>query len=105
MPNIDMTGPNGIGPMSGRGLGKCNNQTNQNLSNNNFGRRGGFGRGCGRGFGRGCSRDFSCRKGQGRRFFLENQKQEETNKDTLLKELQARKAEIDNSINEIESKN
>ena len=36
MPNMDKTGPKGLGPMSGRGFGKCNNQTNQNNSENNF---------------------------------------------------------------------
>lgn len=96
MPNMNMTGPNGIGPMSGRGLGKCNNQTNQNPPNNNFVRGTGFGRGCGRGFG--------CRRGQGRRFFLEDQNPARTNKETLLLELKARKDEIDKAINEIESK-
>ena len=38
MPNFDGTGPNGQGPMTGRGLGPCG---------------GGMRRGCGRGFGRG----------------------------------------------------
>jgi len=43
MPNKDKTGPNGQGPMTGRGLGLCGNGS---------GMRRGFGRGCGRGFGR-----------------------------------------------------
>jgi len=38
MPNFDGTGPQGIGAMTGRGLGPCG---------------GGMRRGCGRGFGRG----------------------------------------------------
>jgi len=38
MPNMDGTGPQGIGAMTGRGLGPCG---------------GGMRRGCGRGFGRG----------------------------------------------------
>jgi len=38
MPNIDGTGPQGLGPMTGKGLGPCG---------------GGMRRGCGRGFGRG----------------------------------------------------
>lgn len=36
MPRFDGTGPAGMGPMTGRGLGPC-----------------GYGRGCGRGYGRG----------------------------------------------------
>jgi len=38
MPNFDGTGPQGMGAMTGRGLGPC---------------RGGMRRGCSRGFGRG----------------------------------------------------
>lgn len=38
MPNMDRTGPQGMGAMTGRGLGPCG---------------GGMRRGCGRGFGRG----------------------------------------------------
>ena len=44
MPNFDGTGPNGAGPKSGRGQGRCGNSQNQGL---------GQGRGQGRGFGRG----------------------------------------------------
>jgi hypothetical protein len=43
MPNNDRTGPEGQGPMTGRGLGSCGNGQ---------GMRRGFGRGCGRGLGR-----------------------------------------------------
>ncbi len=38
MPNFDRTGPRGMGPMTGRGMGYC-------------GRGRGFGRGYGRGYG------------------------------------------------------
>lgn len=38
MPNMDRTGPQGMGALTGRGLGPCG---------------GGMRRGCGRGFGRG----------------------------------------------------
>lgn len=41
MPNFDGTGPQGYGPLTGRGFGPCN---------------GGAGRGFGRGFGRGYGR-------------------------------------------------
>ncbi|MBS3099889.1 DUF5320 domain-containing protein [Candidatus Pacearchaeota archaeon] len=40
MPNMDKTGPQGMGAMTGRGLGPCGG-----------GMRRGFSRGCGRGFG------------------------------------------------------
>jgi hypothetical protein len=68
MPRFNGTGPNGQGPMTGRGLGICNpdnvNPNQQNNSTNVVQRpisrffgwcRGGFGRGLGmgRGFGRG----------------------------------------------------
>ena len=51
MPGFDGTGPNGSGPMSGRGMGRC--QTNAG-----FGRGRGAGFGGGRGFG--FRRGFSC---------------------------------------------
>jgi hypothetical protein len=57
MPSGDGTGPNGNGPMSGRGLGFCNGYSNPGFVNRPYGRgynRGmGIGRGTGRGFGRG----------------------------------------------------
>jgi len=49
MPRGDRTGPSGLGPMTGRGLGNCSN--NPNTGNTFFG--GGFGRGMGFGRGRG----------------------------------------------------
>lgn len=51
MPRGDRTGPEGMGPMTGRGLGDCSGSTNTF-----YGR--GFGRGCGRGFGRGFGRGY-----------------------------------------------
>ncbi len=53
MPRGDRTGPNGMGPMTGRGLGYCNNfaspgfgkMTPRGMGGRFFGRRGGFGRG------------------------------------------------------------
>lgn len=55
MPRGDRTGPNGMGPMTGRGLGYCNNFATPGYGKMNprgmgrgfFGRRGGFGRGFG----------------------------------------------------------
>lgn len=46
MPNMDGTGPQGMGVVTGRGLGPCG---------------GGMRRGCGRGFGRGLGRGFGFR--------------------------------------------
>ncbi len=55
MPGLDRTGPNGQGAMTGRRMGLCANNTNQNpdIPQAGFGRglgRGGGGRGRGRGF-------------------------------------------------------
>ncbi|NOZ87194.1 MAG: DUF5320 domain-containing protein [Deltaproteobacteria bacterium] len=56
MPGYDRTGPMGMGPRTGRGLGYCNG----------YGPGyGGFGRGYGRGFGRGYGRGFGRGHGRG----------------------------------------
>lgn len=47
MPKGDQTGPEGLGPRTGRGLGFCNGYSVPGFMNP------GFGRGMGRGFGRG----------------------------------------------------
>jgi hypothetical protein len=45
MPRKDGSGPDGKGPMTGRGLGKCNpNNINKNEDTTNFGLRNGNGR-------------------------------------------------------------
>ena len=80
MPGFDRRGPNGEGPMTGRGLGRCSgaSDTDQNANNANtqdnipeeqrFAAPGiGYGRGLGRGFGRGMGRGFFGR-GRGRGF-------------------------------------
>ena len=56
MPARNGTGPEGKGPMTGRGMGNCNTNKDISETNNNFvglGRRrqGGLGQGLGRGFG------------------------------------------------------
>jgi len=56
MPAGDRTGPEGMGPMTGRGAGYC--ATSQV---NNTGPGFGFGQGRGRGFGRGMGRGFGFR--------------------------------------------
>ena len=48
MPFLDGTGPNGAGPRTGRGMGRCSGYT----GNVPWGARG-YGRGFGRGYGRG----------------------------------------------------
>ncbi len=65
MPGFDRKGPEGNGPMTGRGLGRCKDPETKNDDFNDdnemrgrgwgrrFGFRGGFGRGRGRGTGRG----------------------------------------------------
>ena len=76
MPGFDGTGPNGMGPMTGRGMGSCNPS-----NGNYFGRGQGYGRGQGRGIRRGY--------GIGQSDFIQN------DKDILL----AQKAELENSLN------
>ena len=58
MPRFDGTGPQGQGPLTGRGSGPCSPQNGNELGRGRFGRRlrrgfgQGFGRRLGRGFGR-----------------------------------------------------
>jgi hypothetical protein len=53
MPRFDKTGPDGKGPLTGRGLGKCNpnNKNTENIDTTNFGQRNGKGRRLGGRFG------------------------------------------------------
>ena len=57
MPGRDRTGPSGFGPMTGRRMGFCADNSNLNYSNRGFGYgrgdRGGLGFGGGFGYGRG----------------------------------------------------
>ncbi|HAU99389.1 MAG: hypothetical protein UX04_C0006G0014 [Microgenomates group bacterium GW2011_GWF2_45_18] len=48
MPRFDQTGPQGKGPVTGRGLGRCSNRKGMSVG---FGRCRGYGRGLGRYFG------------------------------------------------------
>jgi hypothetical protein len=59
VPRFDKTGPEGKGPLTGRGLGNCSGDTNDTSIRSFFGLRLGLGRqrrngrrGFGRGFGR-----------------------------------------------------
>ena len=69
MPRGDKTGPNGIGPMTGRQMGYCvgNDRAGFETPVSGFGR--GFGGGFGRGFGRGMGNRFGY--GRGNRFYSE----------------------------------
>ena len=49
MPNLDGTGPQGMGPKTGQSLGKCKDAAKNALRPNRWG----FGRGVGHGLGRG----------------------------------------------------
>jgi len=85
MPQGDRTGPNGQGPMTGRGMGFCSGSNTPGYMNS------GSGRGMGRGFGRG--RGFGFRQG-----FVQPQVQpqvitEAQEKEMLKQELEAIKAE------------
>lgn len=65
MPRGDGTGPNGVGPMTGRGMGFCAGYDAPGFVNPGpagYGRGRGFaGRGFGRGYGRGLGRGFGWR--------------------------------------------
>jgi hypothetical protein len=52
MPRGDQTGPAGMGPRTGRGMGFCNGFDAPGFMNSGFGRGFGRGMGRGRGFGR-----------------------------------------------------
>lgn len=53
MPGINGTGPMGMGPMTGRGMGRCNGSFSFAGGRGNIGRGRGFGCNFGRGFRRG----------------------------------------------------
>ena len=57
MPRGDRRGPDGMGPMSGRGLGYCNGYESPGFTKGTS-RDGGFRRGFGRGYGRRYGRGF-----------------------------------------------
>lgn len=53
MPRGDRTGPNGMGPRTGRGAGFCSGFDRPGYMNGGAGTGYGYGRGMGRGYGRG----------------------------------------------------
>ncbi|HHE38598.1 MAG TPA: hypothetical protein ENL20_08510 [Candidatus Cloacimonetes bacterium] len=58
MPRGDRTGPDGMGPMTGRGLGYCAGYDSPGFTRGLPRGGAGYGRGFGRGFGRGYGRGF-----------------------------------------------
>lgn len=75
MPRNDGTGPQGSGPMTGRGFGSCsdeNTPTNRTGIGRFFGR--GLGLGCRRGFGRGFGFGFNRSSSKSKKEFLDEQK-------------------------------
>ena len=81
MPRFDGTGPNGEGPMTGRGLGPC-------------------GRGLRRGFGRGFGRGFRNRIAEPVNLTKE---QEKKVLEAELAELEAEKAEIEKELKKLKA--
>ncbi|MDP8267435.1 MAG: DUF5320 domain-containing protein [Candidatus Tenebribacter davisii] len=58
MPRGDRTGPNGMGPVTGRGLGYCTGYESPGFTKGVPRGGAGFGRGYGQGFGRGMGRGY-----------------------------------------------
>ncbi len=88
MPGFNQTGPNGQGPMTGRGLGQCNDANAQPV----YGRgRGFFGCGRGRSFGRG--------RGYGLGYTYQ------VDPKTELEALKREKEALENAIKNLESNN
>jgi hypothetical protein len=101
MPRGDKTGPAGLGPMTGRGMGYCNGYNlpgSSQFADTRFGC--GFGRGCARGMGRG--RGFYRQTWTTPERMLENNKISEK---VLLDELKLERDEIEKAIKDIEQKN
>ena len=69
MPQGDRTGPQGQGPKTGRGLGKCNPQGGKPVSRGQGGKGSNqsTGRGAGRGAGKGAGQRGRRKSGSGRR--------------------------------------
>ena len=66
MPRKNGTGPQGLGPKTGRGLGQCNPDNNAPSTRNPAGGNSGQGQGNGRGQGRGQSGGRGSGRGRGR---------------------------------------
>ena len=91
MPRGDRTGPDGMGSMTGRGMGFCSGNERPGYTNTGFGRGRGFGRGFrGRSFGsrRGFGRGFGPGQGFGFRSvpYYENRPMTKEEEKQMLKE-------------------
>jgi len=97
MPRGDRTGPNGLGPMTGRRMGYCTGYNTPGYINQGFGRgqgmRRGFGQGFGRGFGRRANWDYETP--------VSPVQYKEPTKEEFLKELEAEKADLEKVIKEL----
>ncbi len=89
MPRGDRSGPDGMGPMTGRALGYCSGYDSPGFTRAAFGRRGGFGRGFGRGM------EFARRPG---RFYDPYPRYSEADELQILKEESKRLSEDLESI-------
>lgn len=87
MPNLNGTGPQGVGPKTGRGMGNCAPGAAQ---------RPGLGRGLGRGFG--------WRRFPGRNYAQPNQQPEKEMLEDELKALRQEKKEIESRLKELQEK-
>jgi hypothetical protein len=113
MPRGDRTGPNGVGPMTGRAAGYCVGYSVPGYMNPSRGYGRGFGRGWGRGFGRGWGRGFG--RGWGRGYYAypptypqvvqpPTPEQEVTNLENYHRDLVAEKTDLESEINDIKSR-
>ncbi|MDD3083893.1 MAG: DUF5320 domain-containing protein [Candidatus ainarchaeum sp.] len=105
MPRGDGTGPNNLGPMTGRRMGYCAGYNAPGFMNSGFGR--GYGRGFGRsaGYGRGYGRRFAWNYVDANPIVgnAMPQYKEPTEKE-ILEELKTEKIEIEKAIKNIEEK-
>ncbi len=80
MANLDGTGPNGQGPKTGKGRGKCEGSSSQGGLGRGMGMRNGMGRCCGRGNFQAPSLDEEAKFLRERLDCIEKQKQNEAKK-------------------------
>lgn len=117
MPRGDNTGPNGLGPRTGRAMGFCAGFNAPGYMNQGFGygrategaqnedqfygSRRGFGAGRGAGFGRGFGRA-GYKRMYAEPMPIQEKEYKAPSKEEQLKELKAEKKEIDKAIEELE---
>ena len=89
MPRLNGTGPQGAGPMTGRGMGRCNNA---NANAPMYGRALGFGRGRGQGRGFGFAGNY------GANYYTSTETTPEQQKDMLNQD----KAFLENELKRID---